>query len=148
MSVVNAYLLSRLCKNTSIPVNRGHSQKVFRQERVDQLFDTSERHSGRSHTATQSELTLPVSPSRHQLVLCQKPRNCKSCSSVGNVAKPRRKQKVLQDLSVNTIASGTRKKRLARTSFECDTCYIPICRSPACWDYHLSSVANKRQRAS
>ena len=153
--VINSYKLTIHGLPSDTPRTRMHGHKNFRQRLVRGLVDLSTNmmttpRPPRRMPTKHDELVVPKSPSRHVLMLTKQNHACCLCFTSKSTATKSpggpKKRKALEELSPNSMRNGERRSRPPRTKYQCETCHIPICRSPTCWDLHIHAVVEKRQK--
>src|SRR5438046_5597318 len=113
MILVNSYLLSSYKLQTE-----------FQNALILALFERESK--------SQRRCCISVSISDEHKLECQKIlQYCSVC-----VKEPTRKCAVLEEISGNSLASQKRKK----TTYDCTTCDIPLCKEDNCFSIHQSIV--------
>ena len=129
-----------------------YSQREFRARLASQLFERSERTSGRPVPvkASLASRVHPASRRDHGRLerMGDGVKACVPCLLAGRgVAKPAQIRKPLQELSTNSVrpsdlANRKRRQRAPRGIYGCKLCGIHICNHIACWNEHLVAIPN------
>ena len=151
-TIVNSYLLYHCISEQSKNQPRNHySQREFRVKLASQLFEHSERLSGRS-SSIKASLSLRVHPAGvydHGRLehMGDKIKTCVPCLHAGRteptkIIKPR---KPLLELSINTVRpqgldKRQRRQRAPRSYYGCKLCGMHICNHIACWNEHIAAI--------
>ena len=130
-----------------------YSQREFRARLVNQLFEHSERLSGKPSLirASLSSRVHPAVDRDHGGLerMDRKSKNCVICLAVGRkVSKSRSIRKPLSNLSANTVRprdsyQRKRRERVPRTIFGCRLCNIYIYNHIVCWKEHIAAIPIK-----
>ena len=149
-TVVNSYKIHH-CIPEHLNRPRNHySQRWFRTRLAIQLFERSERLSGRS-TSTKASLSTRVHPAAARdhgglERLGNKAKRCVVCLNAGRkVEKMAKARKPLAELSINAVTAldaGIKKRpqQEPRGVYGCRLCGIAICNHIKCWKEHLEAI--------
>ena len=143
-TITNSYKVAHYRPNG---VQQSHNHREFRIQLASQLFDHSERLSGKASTIKHS-LSARVYPAaaidhgRLQYI-GGKPQACVPCLCVGRKVAPARPRKPLSELSNNSIRDRRRRERVSRSLFGCKLCGIYICNHMGCWKEHIMAISCK-----
>lgn len=147
-TIVDSYKLHRCAPKGSY--NQPFSQREFRVILASQLFNHSERLSGKPSTikSSLSSRVHPAAERDHGGLECMgnKAFTCVVCLNAGRrTSKTAQIRKPLQELSVNSVRppdldKRKRRERAPRTRYGCKLCGIYICNHIACWKEHIEAI--------
>ena len=144
-TITNAYKLTHCTSERPYAWGSKHSSHSrFRTELANELFAHSERlHPQRSCHVKPKPLTEKIKPapisSHEPIKLSTKTRDyCVSCVATGRVDKSRiQARKALNELNINSLADGARRKRAPLMFHGCELCKLYICDNRECWQEHI-----------
>ena len=150
-TIVNCYKIHRCtCKESFQQRWTHYTQREFRARLASQLFESSERLSGKPSPIKGSLATRvhPAAPRDHGYLECMQDgvKACVPCLLAGRkVLNPAKSRKPLQELSANSmrprgIDKGKRRQRAPRTIHGCRLCRIHICNHIGCWKEHIDAI--------
>ena len=148
---MNSYLLHHcVSKQSKNQPRNQYTQRGFRVKLACQLFEYSERLSGRPCSIKTSLLSRVHSAAARDHGglerIGNKAKRCVVCLNAGRkVEKIVQSRKPLMELSVNTVRTldpGQRKRpqQTPRGLFGCALCGIVICNHIRCWKEHLEAI--------
>ena len=128
-----------------------HSHREFRIQLASQLFEHSERLSGRPSTLKHSlsARVYPAAAIDHGRLerIGTKPQACVVYLYTGRKVPPARPRKPLLELSHNSVTKPhnidkrQRRQRVSRGIFGCKLCGIYICNHIGCWKEHIMAIS-------
>ena len=150
-AIVNSYLLHHCVSKQSKNQSRNHyTQREFRTKLTSQLFEHSERLSGRpcSIKTSLSSRVHPAAARDHGGLerIGNKAKRYVVCLNAGRkVEKIVQSRKPLIELSVNTVRTldpdqRKRPQQTPRGIYGCALCGIAICNHIRCWKEHLEAI--------
>ena len=152
-TIVNCYKIHRCVPKRLNQSWIQYSQREFRVRLASQLFEHSERISGRpiSIKASLSTRVHPATASDHGGLerMSDGVKVYVPCLLAGRgVPKPAKSRKPLLELSVNSVrpsdlANRKRRRRAPRGIHGCKLCGIHICNHIACWNEHIAAIPNR-----
>ena len=148
-TVINSYKIHHCMPEHSYQPRYQYSQRQFRVKLASQLFERSERLSGRpcSIKTSLSTRVHPIAAMNHgRLVrMRDKVKACVPCLCAGRnvaAARPRKALMELKNSSVRprNLEQGKRRERVPRGLYGCKLCGIHICNHIACWNEHIAAI--------
>lgn len=119
------------------------THRNFRRKLASDLFARSERIGDERYNKHVEALTGHVRhaaiPDHGKQVKMQGKKRCVACVCAGRKAKSSTAIKPLQELSVNSMQGGE-KRRPPFSMYGCALCSINLCKNSACWIEHLNAV--------
>ena len=131
-------------------VQKSHNHREFRMQLASQLFEHSERLSGKAYIIKHS-LAARVHPAAaidHGRLerIGNKPQACVPCLCAGRKVPPTRPRKPLSELSNNSVRPNNagkrrRRERVSRSLFGCKLCGIYMYNHIGCWKEHIKAIS-------